>query len=816
MKKHLLPVIAAVAAIILPVTGHAQWLQTSPGPYDYNNTANWTSGLVNGNFTFTFGSAGTIAPTFGADTTLASGWNFNSTGTAGADVLQLRSTGGTARTVTLGGDVSFTSNLMGSDQILIGSTTTNEALNISLGANRVFHSTALLDNARGAVFVNPISGSGFGITKTGSGIIGFNADNTFSGALTVRQGTAELRGGGVFSAASAINLGGQALVLVTSDVIQNFATLTLDNAAAMPGGSGAQNIANRINNAAPINAQGGSLLRIRGGTLAINETLGAYTSSGGLNLIRVENRNNAAVTSGVALSFSDVTRTAGSSVVLSGSFFNGTTPWRLGQVATGADNSANVLATTINGGTPSSALVNGILPGFYTGSPTSVLNNLNSLVTYGADGFKAYGYDINGAVISADFVTDITTSIATQNLLLTGATANAVAREANSLTISNNLTGAGTLTLTSGALVSNSGGSITINNNLNFNGREGQIGTNNRLFLTGNLTNDGGNGLTLTAIRSDDLGSFFDPTSTLGITGPVNVASGGLVNRSNTAFTQNFNIGSAGVLDIWDNNRTIGALSGSGVVRSRRSADGLAIRTLSVGNGNGSGDFSGSIIDGVNPTALTKIGSGIQTLSGANTYTGATVVTAGTLLVNGSLSASSTVTVNGGTFGGNGTVGALTVNASGTLAPGSAAAATGILNIGNLSHAGALAININGATVGSGYDQVNVIGSVNLIAFNTISLTLGYTPTIGSLFFLINNDGSDVITGLLNGYAQNDSFTLAAQQWQISYLGNFGSNSFTGGNDLVIQAVPEPSVGVLLIGGLCALMILRRRRRLQA
>jgi len=815
MKKHLLPVIAAVAAIILPVTGHAQWLQTSPGTYDYNNTANWTSGLINGNFTFTFGSAGTIAPTFGANTTLASGWNFNSTGTAGADVLQLRSTGGTARTVTLGGDVSFISNLAGSDQILIGSTTAIDALNISLGANRVFHSTALLDNARGAVFVNPISGSGFGITKTGSGIIGFTADNTFSGALTVRQGTAELRGGGVFSAASAINLGGQALVLVTSDVIQSFATLTLDNASAMPGGSGALNLANRINNAAPINAQGGSLLRIRGGTVAINETLGAYTSSGGLNLIRVENRNNAAGNVGVALSFSDVTRTAGSSVVLSGSFFTAATPWRLGQVATGAADSANVLATTINGGTPSSALVNGILPGFYTGSPTSVLNGLNSLVTYGTDGFKAYGYDINGAVISADFVTDITTSTATQNLLLTGATANAVARVANSLTISNNLTGAGTLTLTSGALVSN-GGAITINNNLNFNGREGQIGTKNRLFLTGNLTNDGGNGLTLTATRSDDLGFFFDPTSTLGITGPVNVASGGLVNRSNTAFTQNFNIGSAGVLDIWDNNRTIGALSGSGVVRSQRSTAGPAIRTLSVGNGNGSGDFSGSIIDGGNPTALTKIGSGTQTLSGANTYTGATIVTAGTLLVNGSLSATSTVTVNGGTFGGNGTVNALTVNASGTLAPGSAAAATGILNTGNLSHAGALAININGATVGSGYDQVNVIGSVNLIAFNTISLTLGYTPTIGSLFFLINNDGSDFITGLLNGHAQNDSFTLAAQEWQISYLGNFGSNSFTGGNDLVIQAVPEPSVGVLLIGGLCALMILRRRRRLQA
>ena len=60
------------------------------------------------------------------------------------------------------------------------------------------------------------------------------------------------------------------------------------------------------------------------------------------------------------------------------------------------------------------------------------------------------------------------------------------------------------------------------------------------------------------------------------------------------------------------------------------------------------------------------------------------------------------------------------------------------------------------------------------------------------------------------GLADNAWFMAGSQWFKIGYSGDTGSNSFTGGNDVVLMAVPEP--GAALLGGLGMLALLRRRR----
>jgi len=239
---------------------------------------------------------------------------------------------------------------------------------------------------------------------------------------------------------------------------------------------------------------------------------------------------------------------------------------------------------------------------------------------------------------------------------------------------------------------------------------------------------------------------------------------------------------------------------------------------------SGTLNVSGLINDSTR-TASVSIGStsfsnsGVVNLSRAtgNTYDGGTTVHSGTLLVsNTSNSATGTgaVTVaSGAILGGSGFItGAVTVN--GTLAPGTSA---GIINTGalSLSSGSLLAVEINGITAGTLYDQVKVTGSVTL--GGNLDVVLGYTPVETTNFFIIDNDGAEAVTGLLNGYAQGDFFTLHGSSWLISYEGNIGTNAFLGGNDVVIQAIPEPSTTLLVGLGLAAgLFGLRRRTSLRA
>jgi fibronectin-binding autotransporter adhesin len=174
-----------------------------------------------------------------------------------------------------------------------------------------------------------------------------------------------------------------------------------------------------------------------------------------------------------------------------------------------------------------------------------------------------------------------------------------------------------------------------------------------------------------------------------------------------------------------------------------------------------------------------KSGGGTATLSAANTYLGPTTVNGGTLLATnttGSATGTGAVGVAGtGILGGTGTVGGATASA-GSVAPG---VNLGILKTGNLALAAGsnLRVDVNGATAGTNYDQVNVTGTVNLTGSQLVlQSAFGSPPTVGSTYTIISNDGADAVTGTFLGLASGATVFGNATAFTISYTGGDGND----------------------------------------
>ncbi len=145
------------------------------------------------------------------------------------------------------------------------------------------------------------------------------------------------------------------------------------------------------------------------------------------------------------------------------------------------------------------------------------------------------------------------------------------------------------------------------------------------------------------------------------------------------------------------------------------------------------------------------------------------------------------------TLKGTGTAGAVNIFNGADIAPGNS---PGCINSGDITINGTYDAEIGGNTACSGYDQLNVTGTVDVTGSKlNPSLYNGYTPKAGESYTIINNDGSDPIVGTFNNLAEGTTFNLGSTVFKISYVGGTG-------NDVVlsVQTVPgTPNTGIKLL-----------------
>jgi len=219
---------------------------------------------------------------------------------------------------------------------------------------------------------------------------------------------------------------------------------------------------------------------------------------------------------------------------------------------------------------------------------------------------------------------------------------------------------------------------------------------------------------------------------------------------------------------------TAGTLNVNGQTQTVGSLVGTTAGTLALGSGTFIDTTGGTYAGLISGTGtLEEVGTGTLILTGASpAYTGTTLVGTGTtVLVNANQSGAAVTVQPGGTLGGTGAVGNVTVGAGGRVSPGTVGT-VGTLSTGNITFsAGAVYIADTGAA--SAADEIVATGTATLNNA-VLSLATGTLPTTGTVFTVLT---ASSISGTFkdqngNVLSEGATFTVAGRVYQISYLSN--------------------------------------------
>jgi len=711
-----------------------------------------------------------IGNTFSGGTSISAGTLTASGSSALADNGSLSVSSGA--TLALSSNETI-GNLSGAGSINLGSSslTTNQTADTTFSGNI---------SGSGGLNLNQIGSATYSTTLSGT--------NTYTGTtILLNYGWLKLNGDASFSDNGAVRVNGNSvLTLLSNQTIGSLASNNI-NASIQLGSytlsAGGDNTSTSVSGTVSGN---GSLIKQGSGTLTLN---GSNIYSG------------------------TTTVSAGTlSVASDGNLGSGTINLAGGTVldVSGATTIDNAIVLTGNSsiGNSNAVTLSGAISGAYdltkTGSSTLTLSGSNSYgATYLSAGTLSVSSDGNlgsGAVNLAAGTTLALTGVTTIDNAITLA-GDATVSTSAAATLSGVISGASTLTKAGASTLTLSGvntygattvsaGTLSVAGDANLGSGMLTLGAGTTFAVTSTTTIDNaialGGSATVNTGAATTLSGVISGSNSLTKTGAATLTLGG-----NNTYSGSTSI-SAGTLSVAsDANLGAGSLNLANgttlqITGNTTIDNALALTGVATINAGAAATLSG-VISGSG--GLTKSGSDTLILSASNTNLGNTSVATGTLVVDGSTNSATTVGT-GATLAGSGTLGGdVTVQSGGTLSPGNGGAGNLAVN-GNLTleFGSTLALDINGATAGTGYDRVVVNGNVD-VSGATLAVTQGYAAGSGDSYTVIVNDAADAVIGTFSGLSEGAKFNTAGNgtELTISYIGG-------SGNELTLTAPIAPTV----------------------